>query len=132
MTTSNTQIKWLVSGVRVCALYLACITVLGVLVSPPLTGEYKGVEYLIAAAYFFIAFELWRLRHWALQLTRLLLIVQLIICLNALVSRELTATSLLWLTLFGLFALAALIYLFRPSVRALFQNQQSEVNNQKS
>jgi hypothetical protein len=132
MTTSSTQPKWPLIGVRVCAIYLACITASGILAPPPFTAEYQGVEYLIAAGYFFLAFELWRLRRWALQLIRFLLIVQFIICVDALMSKALSATSLLWLTLFGLFALAALIYLFRPSVRALFQNQQSKIQNQKS
>lgn len=133
MTPTNTQPKWALIGVRVCAVYLAGVTAFSILVFLPSTIGSEDMKFLfVSGVFFLITFKLWQLRYWALLAARVLLIGQLFTCINALfVSRTLATVTLLWLIV-GLFALIALIYLFMPFVHMLFQNQQSSIRNPKS
>ncbi len=139
MTTSNTQSKWALIGVRVCAVYLALWAIARIALIF-LGSVYGSVGWLIlmiiplAILFSLHALKLWQLRSsWRGSAAQIF--ISMVIISIPLVMRHTDWNSLASVAVS--FAPAAMgvigfVFLNLQAVRALFQNQQSEINNQKS
>lgn len=142
MTTSNTQPKWALIGVRVCAVYLALWTIAALWML--FTVTYQGFGWLLSI--FFIssamllsvtAIKLWQLRPWGRIGASVLFVghiwMPMLPFFNLLAVRSpLTPSDLLYRAIVAVIGIIGLIFLNRPAVKALFQNRQSAIQNPKS
>lgn len=146
MTTSSTHLQWALIGVRVCAVYLAVIAIaypMLVLIGVS-NGTVAGtfglllLIFILGAIIFGLtALKLWMLRSWARASASEIFafhpLVLLFPFMNLLSSpAKVELSDFLFGTMWAMIGIVGWVFLTRPIVKAIFQNQQSEINNQKS
>jgi hypothetical protein len=132
MTTTNPQPKWALIGVRVCAIYLVVwIVPVGLLLLSGSTTESLWLALPIVWSVS-AALNLWRLSSRGCSSAEMTFSYQIFIPLAFLCVRD--VASITWLTIISMGLIAAFwrVFLSRPAVKALFQNQQSTIQNPKS
>ncbi len=137
MTTTSTQSKWGLIGVRVCAVYLAVIAVaypMLVLISVS-NGTFTSTVGLLllifipgAILFGLTALKLWALRSWARAFASEIFISHILVLVYAFInlltaSLKLTLGGFLILTIWVMIGIIGWIFLCQPAVKALFENQ---------
>jgi hypothetical protein len=137
MTTSITQPKWALIGVRVCAVYLALWAIAGLWML--FTVTYQGFGWLLSI--FFIssamllsvtAIKLWQLRPWGRIGASALFVCHIgmpvLLFFNLLTFQSsITLGDLMYGTMLAVIGIIGWVLLNRPTVKALFENQQSKI-----
>ncbi len=132
MTTSTVQPKWALIGVRVCAVYLvAWIVPAWLLLLSGLTNKWLFLT-LPTVWSLYAALRLWRLSDRGQLLAGMTFFGHIVIPLGFLFAHDVTSTMWLTIVLLWLIAVFWIFFLSRSAVEALFQNQKSTINNQKS
>ncbi len=132
MTTMSTQSKWALIGVRICAVYLV------VWIVPVWTAFLNGTTdkrqslTLPTLWSLFAALRLWRLSDRGRLFAGFTFFAQIAMPIAFLLARDIASTAWLAIILMWLIAFFWIVFLSRPAAKALFENQKSEINNQKS
>ncbi len=140
MITSNTQPKWALIGVRVCAICLALWAIVAIVMA--FIGVSNGIFTWLQLVFIpggailvgFTALRLWQLRPWSRGATIEIFAISSILSglgLTTPSNWNSPATAII-LCMMITIGIIGSIFLTRPAVKALFQNQQSAINNQKS
>ncbi len=134
MTTSTVQPKWALIGVRVCAVYLAvwAIAALWMAFTVRIEGALTWLLPILfipgAILFGLMALGLWRLRTWGRTMASTVFVGYMwmavfspIILLTA--QSPITPNDLLYRTVWAVIGFIGWIFLRRPAVKALFENQ---------
>ncbi len=139
MTTSTVQPKWALIGVRVCAVYLAlwAIACIALVLIGNSNNAFDWLKLLLisfAVLFGLLAFSLWRLKSWSREVVVQMYIGTAVISIPLVMGHTDWHSPVSILISFAPAAIgvAGLVFLNRPTVKALFENPRSKIHNQKS
>ncbi len=138
MTTSNTQPKWALIGVRVCAVYPAlwAVAACGSIFMAVNNATFGWLQlfYMLGAVLLSLtAWGLWQLRSWSrVAITGIFASQIMVSIIGFLNLSNWTSRVLFVLCMLITIGAIGLFFITRPIVKEQFENQQSKIQNQKS